>query len=97
MSYWWQNPITRLRMIGRTITRVSGEGCQDMNRLVWVGKVVRFERDRMGRQHDHIIIEIIVHDKSYRDARDQTIPELYSYPLVNADIQNVKGVWILYA
>lgn len=96
MSYWWKNPITRMRMIGKTIVRVSSEGCQSRNEFHWAGRVKGFKKNDKLNCTD-IVIEIVIHNHYHTDARYKTEPEIYTYPLVNADIQNVKGVWVLFA
>lgn len=94
-TYWWDDPILRLGMIGKTIVKVTGEGCQGRNQIQWVGKVIGFNKNKKQEYHE-IVIEIVLHDKSYTDARDGNEQEMFVYPLINNDIQNVKDVWILY-
>src|SRR6187551_54486 len=98
MSYWWQSlsPITRLRMKGKTIVRFTQEGCQGRNEFQWAGKIEGFQWSEK-RQCNEIVIRIIIHNKSYGDVRDNMDPEIFTYPLVNGDIQNVAGVWALFA
>lgn len=95
MKYWWQNPFIKIRIKGKTILFFSGEGCQARNEFQWAGKVIGFEENK-NLKCDDIVIEIMIHNFSYTDARDIKEKEIYKYPLVNADIQNVNGVWILF-
>jgi hypothetical protein len=100
--YWWQslNPLRKLGMKGQAILHCDSTGCQAMHDFKWMGKVVGFERGTIYNGRDtpceYIVIEILIHNHAYSDARDGKEPELYKYPLVNADIQNVKGVWVLF-
>ncbi len=94
-GYWWENIITKQRIKGQTILKFNGEGCQAISVFKWVGKVVGFERNKKLKCDD-IVIEIIKHDNSYGDSRGNKEKEIYKYPLVNADIQCVDGVWILF-
>lgn len=96
MGYWWQNIIIKNSIRGKTILKFNGEGCQAIGVFQWVGKVTGFERNK-SHKCDDIVIEIIKHNFSYGDSRDRSREkEIYKYPLVNADIQCVDGVWILF-
>lgn len=95
MGYWWKNPLTRMSMKGKTILKFTGEGSQGRNEFDWAGKIIGFERSSNDKW-DNIVIHIIIHNLSYGDARDNDNPEVFKYPLVNSDIQNVNGVWVLF-
>lgn len=99
MGYWWQNLLQRQFMKGKPIIKVVGEGCQSMNSIEWVGKITGFEKNERNNC-DNIVIEVVLHNNSYGDSRDRertgAKKEIYTYPLVNADIQDVNGVWVLY-
>lgn len=85
--------------MGQTVTKFNGEGCQAMNELDWVGKVVGFKGDKVE-------IQIIIYNKSYGDIRDKIEREnrgeevdgyeIYTYPFMSGDLQCVEGVWVLF-
>jgi hypothetical protein len=87
--------IKKYQLKGATIAKFNGEGCQGRGDFQWIGKVIGF-RYNNEQAWEEVIIHIIKHNFSYCDARDEKQPEEYTYPLVNNDIQNVKGVWILF-
>jgi hypothetical protein len=87
------NKMRRLR--NQVIVKVTGEGCQAISEFQWVGKVKGFKWDKEEGNFD-VIIRILKHHRSYGDARDEKEEEIYTYPMVNNDIQYVEGVWILY-
>ncbi len=101
---WWIERQFRLaylkrNLIGKSIAKFTGEGCQAMNKFQWLGKVIGFKKED---DMECVVIEILVHDCSYGDARDSKEPEIYSYPIATEfqiinDIQEVKGIWVLFA
>lgn len=93
-KYWWENPLIKQNIKGKPILKFTGEGCQSRDKFEWVGIVKGFEKN-YNLKCINIIIGIVKYNSSYTDSRDG-IEEIYSYPLVNADIQNVNGVWILF-
>lgn len=82
-------------MLGKPIIKVSGEGCQAISEFQWAG-VVKGYRWVKDEGNFEIIIRIVKHNHSFGDARDEKEEEIYTYPMVNNDIQFVEGVWILY-
>lgn len=76
------------------ILKIVGAGCQGRNEFQWLGKVKGFQYNTEGVCE--VIIEILIHNFSYGDNRNTEKPELYTYPLVNNDIQNVNGAWVLF-
>jgi hypothetical protein len=98
MAYWWQNPLKKLGIKGQAILHCDSTGCQAIHDFKWLGKVIGFEKgtDGFHINVEYIVIEILIHNHAYSDARKGGEPELYKYPLINTDIQNVKGVWVLF-
>lgn len=102
MSYWWKslNTLKKLRMKGQPILKFTGEGSQARDEFNWVGIIQGFEDGTIyngtTKKVEYIVIKIIKHNFSYGDSRNKLAPELFKYPLVNADIQNVNGVWMLF-
>lgn len=80
--------------VGDTIIYTVGEGCQAVSEFKWIGKVHKFQFNK-NKDWKEVVIEIMKYNLSHGDNRNQE-KEYYTYPLVNNDIQNVNGVWILF-
>jgi len=90
-----KNTILKLRLKNQIIVKFIGEGCQARDEFQWVGKVIGFEESELG--YDKVIIQIIKHNFSYTDSRDEKKEkEIYKAALVGGYIQYVDGLWIIF-
>lgn len=91
-----QLELKKYKLKNQVIAKFSCEGCQGERReFHWIGKVIGFQYNK-EEKHTEVVIEIIQHNLNGWDARDTKEKELYTYPLVNNDIQYVSGIWILF-
>lgn len=93
--------VKMLNLSGQPIVKYRGEGCQAMDVMEWMGRVVGFENDKVK-------IQIIKYNNSYGDIRgmldkiergievDKNQYPIYKYPIMSTDIQCVEGCWILF-
>ena len=81
----------RLPNVGETVVYCTGEGCQAMDVIRWVGRVSKVESDKVH-------VDVIKYNNSYSDIRDSkpVVTEVLYTPEGAADLQKVDNIWIMF-